>query len=296
MVEKRAVPYILPADPTIHWANPNEMAMPSPPFNAFLPGYPGAQGPVSLAVHLHGGETESPSDGHPEAWYTADGRQGPAYVKELYTYNNAQPATTLWYYDHALGVTRLNIYAGLLGFYLIRDPEDKIAPLLPRGEYEIPLAIQGCAFYETDDATGHNELYYPTIGDNPDVHPYWKSDVISDVITVNGRAWPNLAVDRGQYRFRLLNGSSSRFYNLFFSNGMEFVQIGSDGGYLMAPVKLKTLLMAPTERADILADFSNMRLGDKIILNNNAIAPYPAGKVPDPNTAGQVMQFTVTDR
>jgi spore coat protein A len=289
------IPFILPVDPTLHWANPNKMAMPGPPFKAFPPGYPDAQSPVPTSIHLHGGETPPEYDGNPDAWFTVDGIKGPEFVTDTYTYPNTQPATTLWYHEHTVGVTRLTMYAGLYGFYLIRDPKDTVMPLLPSGKYEIPMAIQDVMFFETDEWTGNNDLSYPTVGSEPELHPYWFSDVLNDVIVVNGKAWPNLDVDRGQYLFRLLNASANRFYELSFSNGMEFVQIGVEGGYLMSPVKLKSVLISPAERADILVDFSDMEAGEKIILKNSAIATYPDGKPPDPETAGQVMQFTVTD-
>ena len=88
---------------------------------------------------------------------------------------------------------------------------------------------------------------------------------------VNGKVWPNMNVDMGQYRFRILNGSNSRFYTINFSNGMSFIQIGSDGGYLQAPAKLTSLLIAPAERADIIVDFSNLSSGEKVILQNSAL-------------------------
>ncbi len=166
-------------------------------------------------------------------------------------------------------------------------------PLLPHGKYEIPMAIQDVMFYETDEETGNNELSYPTAGTDPEFHPYWVSDTLNDIIVVNGKVWPNLNVDRGQYLFRLLNASGNRFYELSFSNGMEFIQIGVDGGYLRSPVKLKKVLIAPGERAEILVDFSDRKPGEKkIILKNSAIATYPDGTIPNPETVGQVMQFT----
>ena len=86
-------------------------------------------------------------------------------------------------------------------------------------------------------------------------------DFLGNTIIVNGKAWPNMDVDQGQYRFRILDGSNDRFYQLRLSNGMSFTQIGSDGGYLKSPVELESLLLGPAERADILIDFSNMPAG-----------------------------------
>jgi spore coat protein A, manganese oxidase len=284
--------HFLPVDPTIHWANPNKMATPVKPFNAFPPGYPKAQFPIPTVTHLHGGETPSAFDGGPDSWFTYNGITGPGFVTRTYEYPNQQEATTLFYHDHALGATRLNLCAGLAGFYLIRDPKDKIAPLLPQGKYEVPIAIQDRMFFQKD-SSGNNDLAFPYVGINPAIHPYWFPEFFGDTIMINGQVWPNLNVDRGQYRFRIVNGSNARFYTLFFSNGMSFVQIGSDGGYLKSAVKLTKLTLGTGERADILVDFSNIAPGTKIILKNNAPGPFPTGTPADPNTVGQIMQFTV---
>jgi len=277
-------PHMFAVDPTLCWANPNNMPMQMPPFQSFPSGYPQAQSPVPLVTHVHGLEVSSTSDGNPDAWWTADGKHGPAYNTEqptapnaaFFRYPNKQPATTLWYHDHALGITRLNVMAGLAGFYLIRDPADPIAPLLPSGGYEVPLAIQDRNFY------ANGSFYFPSDGANPDIHPYWQPMFYGGVTMVNGKVWPNMNVDKGLYRFRLLDGSNALFYTLSFSNGMPFTMIGSDGGYLKAPVFMTQLTIAPAERADILVDFSNFTPGTKIILQNAA--------------AGPIMQFTVTDR
>lgn len=278
-------------DPTVHWANPNNMPMePRKPWPKFPPGFREAQWPVPVVTHLHGGEVQSDSDGHPEAWYTRNGLYGPAYQSSVDTYPNQQEATTLWYHDHALGITRLNVYAGLAGFYLLREGhrECELRNLvLPKDEYEFPLVIQDRMFLT------NGSLYYSEQGINPEIHPYWVPEFFGDTIMVNGKVWPKLDVERRQYRFRVLNGSNARFYNLKLSNGMKFIQIGSDGGYLAKPVTLTSLLLAPAERADILIDFSEIAPGASIIMQNDAKAPYPDGDSPDPDTVGQIMQFFV---
>ncbi|WP_231687848.1 multicopper oxidase [Bacillus sp. FJAT-27251] len=279
-------PHLFPVDPTLHWANPNDFHPQGPPFNPFPPGYVQAQSPVPIVTHLHGGENPSAYDGHPETWFTANGIKGPEFVTRKYTYPNKQQPTTLWYHDHALGITRLNVMAGLAGFYLLRDRYDPIAPLLPSGEFEIPLAIQDRTFNED------GSFFYDQVGVNPDIHPYWVPEFFGNTIVVNGKVWPNLNVKPRQYRFRILNGSNARFYNLSLSNNQSFTQIGSDGGYLPEPVELNSLLIAPGERADVLIDFSLLAPGTQLILTNDANAPFPDGSAPDPNT-GQVMQFTV---
>ena len=282
--------HLFAVDPTLHWANPNHMPahnLPKP-WPAFPPGFEKAQFPVPIVTHLHGGENKSVDDGHPEAWFTFDGKHGPDYRTSKYYYPNKQQSATLWYHDHALGITRLNVYAGLAGFYLLRDcsgPEGRLC--LPKGKYEIPLVIQDRMFH-TDGS-----LLFNNVGVNPDIHPYWVPEFFGDTIMVNGKVWPNLNVDRRQYRFRVLNGSNARFYHLKMSNGMTFTQIGTDGGFLPKPAELTSLLIAPGERADLLVDFSQIPPGTKIRLLNDANAPFPGGEGADPNTVGQIMQFTV---
>ena len=112
---------------------------------------------------------------------------------------------------------------------------------------------------------------------------------------MNGAVWPRLDVDRGQYRFRVLDGSNARFYDLHFSNNMEFTVIGSDGSYMRQPVKVSNLLIAPGERYDILVNFASLQPGAEVLLLNSASAPYPEANKPDPNTVGQVMEFKVAN-
>ena len=151
----------------------------------------------------------------------------------------------------------------------------------------MPLVIQDRAF-NTDGS-----FSYPTVGVEPTTHPYWVNSFIGNTIMVNGKVWPNMNVDKGQYRFRLLNGSNSLFYILKFSNGMSFIQIGSDGGYLKAPVTLTSLFIAPAERADIIVDFSSLASGEKVILQNTALTTNTAE---EKKTMGQIMQFTATSQ
>ena len=298
-------PHSHPVDPTLHWANPNNIMMPTYPFRPYPPGYIRAQWPVPLTTHLHGGEVPSGSDGGPETWFTWNGKHGPDYSTieptspnaAVYYYPNMQQPTTLWYHDHALGITRLNVMSGLAGFYLLRDPEgDDIAPLLPSGKYEMPLVIQDRIFKRNGD------MFFPSDGVNPDVHPYWQPEFFGDTIMINGLVWPNMNVDQGQYRFRFLEGSNARFYTLSFrvdgdltNPALPFIQIGSDGGYLREPVELTEFTFAPGQRVDILFDFSSFEPGTKIILRNTANAPFPDGDPVDPDTTGQIIQFTVTD-
>ena len=266
-------------DPTIHGAEP-----PTPS--------------VRSVVHLHGANTPPESDGYPEYWFTPDptagpnGTGGPPGNFALYRYPNRQQATTLWYHDHALGITRLNIHAGLAGMYILRD-DDEDALNLPKGAYEIALIIQDSTF-NTDGS-----FAFPTTGqgDPLPVPPLWQPEFFGDTILVNGKAWPFLEVEPRKYRFRILNASNARFYALALSSGQPFVQIGTDGGLLPAPVAVSQLVIAPAERCDIVLDFTG-RDGETITVTNSGPTPFPGGGDPDdpsinPNTA-QVMQFRVT--
>jgi len=298
--------HMFAVDPTLHWASPDMNCMlmgATGNFPLFPPGFVGnppwncnAQSPVPIVTHLHGGEVQSTSDGHPEAWWTAGGVIGGGYNSlpenvtnnAIFEYPNAQPPTTLWYHDHALGITRINVLSGLAGFYLLRDPGDTTgANLLPSGKYEVPLAIQDRIF------NVDGSFFFPSAGLNLAVHPYWNPEFFGDTIMVNGLVWPYMNVDRGQYRFRILDGSNARFYTLSFDNKMPFTVIGSEGGYLKAPVTVTEYAIAPGERADILVDFSTLPAGTNIILQNTAKAPTPRGAPANPQTTGQIMQFRV---
>ena len=235
-----------------------------------------------VSLHLHGGNTEPQSDGHPEATFLPG-------QERHYHYHNDQEAATLWYHDHALGITRLNVHAGLAGFYLMRDEWDTgrpgNGPGLPTGEYEVPLVIQDRIF--NPDGT----FEYP-----PGAGRVWAPEFFGDVAVVNGKVWPNLNVDRGLYRFRIINGSNARVYSLRLSTGLPIYQIGTDGGLLDAPVEPGQLVIAPGERADVLIDFASLRAGTKVLLTNNAATPFPDG--PRNVRRGgvplkQIMQFTV---
>jgi spore coat protein A, manganese oxidase len=157
-----------------------------------------------------------------------------------------QDAATLWYHDHAMGIERLNQYAGLFGFFLVRDDAEE-ALNLPHGKYEIPLAICDRFFF------ADGQLHYPDSGDPA---APWVPEIYGDVILANGVIFPYLEVEPRLYRVRLLNSSNSRAYLFSLSNGHHFHQIGSDQGLLAAPVELKELMLSPAERADLLIDFS----------------------------------------
>ena len=222
-----------------------------------------------VVVHLHGGHVGPESDGYPEATMLPGQSQ-------TFHYPNNQLATTLWYHDHAMGITRLNVIMGLAGFYLVRDAAEG-ALNLPSGAYEIPLAIQD----RTLKADG--SLIYPSV---------WREMFFGDKAVVNGKVWPYLDVNRGKYRFRILNGSTSRVYTLHLSNGAPFYQIGSDGGLLTAPVARDSMTITPGERADVVVDFAPYAAGTEILLTNSAPAPFPTADATMP-ALPNLMKFIV---
>lgn len=334
----------LTVDLSFQWANPLKMPQFGQGFDTYDPiifpfgtgmpqGNPGIyEGPQPIVAHLHGAENPSFSDGDPNSWFTPNEEiTGETYVTNKYVYPNTQPATSLWYHDHVTGETRLNVFAGLAGFYLIRgEPESSVSPRLPHGDYDIEMAIADRQF----DTNG--QLFFPdgnplTAGlngppGNPDINPYAIPEFFGDVICVNGKSWPYLEVEPRRYRFRILNASNARMYGLFLTSNATpppIWQIGTDGGLLDTPVNINSfipftynpsnlcppenpnlgpvfdsprLFVAPAERMDIIIDFSGHD-GQVLTLNNDAPAPFPGGgTVSDPEVEGLVMQFRVTKK
>jgi spore coat protein A, manganese oxidase len=203
---------------------------------------------VRTIVHVHGSRVPPASDGYPENWYAA-GRSLTAH------YPNQQDAGTLWYHDHAMSITRLNLYAGLFGFYLIRD-EVEDALNLPVGDYEIPLMLYDRTL------TIDGQLHYPV---STDPARPWVATFAGEAVLANGKLFPYLNVEPRAYRLRIANVSNGRFLYLGLSSGEKFWQIGSDQGLLSAPVTSTHLTLAPGERADVIVDFAG-RDGQKIVL------------------------------
>jgi spore coat protein A, manganese oxidase len=271
----------------------------------------------------------------------AQRRLGQAWMpgSALFEYDNDQRAATMWYHDHTLGMTRANVYAGPAGFYLLRGgPADAVGGTLPGpapalGDppgtryYEIPIAIQdrsfnsdGSLFYPDSRAFFEGldpaQLQIPFIPDQAcdgasDISPIFNPEFFGNTMVVNGKTWPFLEVERRRYRFRFLNGCNSRFLALKFEHPAADVwQIGTEGGFLPAPVRINDLdvqgagpviLLGPAERADVIVDFSNVPAGTAFRLLNRA-PDEPFGGFPpddpediaaDPATTGQVMQFRV---
>ena len=326
-----AAPFLqkyLTQDLTIHWADPTHVSENNNCVQAVTLSGPclnPSMEPIPAVAHLHGAEVLSAFDGHPDSWFTPNSAiKGPGFVTNTYNYVNTQEATTLWFHDHALGMTRLNVYSGMAGFYLIRDNRDTGAANnaigLPAGPFEQELMIadrqfdtQGQLLFPdgtpTDNPTGINGG-----PPNPDMHPFWIPEFFGDVITVNGKSWPFFEVQPRRYRFRFVNASNARFYQMQLvrsdrnhqptnTPGPDIWQIGSDGGFLNAPTDLDAgtnaphLFIAPAERSDVIIDFSGQSGRNFILINGQgAFAPFPSGDPPDPNTSGQVMEFRVNQR
>ncbi|HET7929105.1 MAG TPA: multicopper oxidase [Actinomycetota bacterium] len=348
------LPHLLPVDPTLHWANPPQGSDPThygegprdsrPEFET-TPGV--YTGPVPIVTHVHGAvSVGDESDGYAEAWYLPAANNVPAgYATEgtwydffagkaaskfgitwgpgfaTFQYPNDQRESTIWYHDHTLGMTRLNVYAGPAGFFLVRggpegekavldsrtnttavlpSPAPKEGDMFPPNKtyYEIPIAIQdrsfntdGSLFYPDsreffDGATATNPGFIP----DTDLSPIWNPEFFGNMIMVNGNTWPFQQVERRRYRLRFLNGCQSRFLILDFNAipGVEVWQIGNEGGFLASPVNLTApdhgnrLLMGLAERADLIVDFTNVAVGDYVLANVGPDEPFGGGEPGEP--------------
>ncbi|MDH4271651.1 MAG: multicopper oxidase domain-containing protein [Candidatus Aminicenantes bacterium] len=291
--------------------------------------------PIPAVVHLHGGEVPPVLDGGPDAWFTNTGVGGHGYYTKfgaqgdpppgnyaVYRYPNTQEAANIWFHDHVLGITRLNVYAGMAGAYVLLDPvagnvnnpapanlpKGRPVPGTPDAEHLIPLVIQdrmfdtaGELFFPADSAGGI--LWTP----NPE-HPYWVPEFLGDTIVVNGKTWPTvgtalLPLEAKRYRFLFLNGSNARTYELFLVdavtglNGPPLWVIGTDGGYLDAPVKIdpnaaanNKLVIMPGERYDVIIDFAGFP-NTTLLMRNTGRSPYPKGAPPQAMTLGRIVQI-----
>jgi len=315
-----ALPNRMPVDTTLDWANPGAV---------------GGLTPVPAVAHLHGGDSQYLSDGLPDAWGTPFAelengttslgasiltpQQGRLYSKP-YLYENTQEAGTLWYHDHALGITRTNVYMGLAGFYILRDANENglrlsalpgDAPVLPSHPYEIPLAIQDREF------SADGSLYYPADAKGMP-SPTHLPEFFGRVVLVNGQAWPKQNVEPRKYRLRLLNGSDSRFYDLRFETfaagksiapgagvPVQVLVIGNELGLLDQPALPALdgrpgipavpgiLPIAPGERYDVIVDFSQVPAGSRVVVTNSARSPYPDASLPDKGLTDRLMAFDV---
>lgn len=238
----------------VEWANelPREHFL---PIDHNLHGAESDKPDVRSVIHMHGAKVPPEGDGYPENWYVPG-------KSATYYYPNQQDATLLWYHDHTLGINRLNVFAGMLGLFIVRDPVEE-ALNLPRGKYEVPLVLYDRMF----DLDG--QLYYP-------VSQYagrpWVPEFFGNAILANGKLSPYLEVEPRKYRFRVLNAANGRFFHLSLANGQTLHQIGTDQGLLPAPVGLKQVSLAPGERVDLVIDFSDLG-GEQIVMKNDFAVP-----------------------
>lgn len=280
-----------------------------------------------MTVHLHGAHVQPEYDGDPEAWFAYTGtngvptKTGPTYVTNEYKYPNMNNAGTYWYHDHVLGITRLNVYAGMAGYYILTDPSEASLNL-PSGAYDLGLCIQdrmfnddGSLFYPTNDLMGTTDSISGAVE-----HPGpWVPEFYGNMMMVNGRLWPYLEVEPRRYRFRILNGCNARVLsmalwenindqasNIGGTPGPQITVIGSDQGLLPSPAQLGTpgvdqvtgfqtnaLTQASGERYDIVIDFAGYA-GKTFVLSNDANSPYPGGDPVIPGVDDLIMQFRVS--
>ncbi|MGW4929005.1 multicopper oxidase family protein [Agromyces sp. NPDC004153] len=336
------LPHLLPVDPTLHWANPPggvDGRDTRPTFEATPAAY---DGPVPIVTHLHGAaDVGDESDGYAEAWYLPDavdipmdfategtwyeffaGKAANAFDVEwspgsaTFQYPVDQRASTLWYHDHTLGMTRLNVYAGPAGFLLIRggpDGDDAVldsrsgaTAVLPGPApkendrfpsdttyYEIPIAVQDRSFNEDgslfypDTRALFDGITGPYLPDG-EFSPIWNPEFFGNMMMVNGNTWPFQVVEQRRYRLRFLNGCQSRFLILDFSGipGVDVWQIGNEGGFLAAPVHLSAdhggrVLLGLAERADLIVDFTAAPVGDYVLGNVGPDEPFGGGEPDD---------------
>jgi len=218
---------------------------------------------VRAVTHVHGARVPAGSDGWPEDWYV------PGH-SALFHYPGAQDAATLWYHDHAMGITRLNMYAGLFGAFIVRDPGEQ-ALGLPSGDFDLPLIL--CDRLIAKDG----QLYYP-VSDDPSAP--WVSECHGNAVLCNGKLFPFHEVEPRRYRLRLINVANTSFFDLAMSNGHPFQQIGSDQGLLPAPLERSRIELYPAERADVVVDFSGLA-GQAVQLHHQSEA---------------ILEFRVRDR
>ncbi|HEX5191887.1 MAG TPA: multicopper oxidase domain-containing protein [Solirubrobacteraceae bacterium] len=277
----------------IKTGNPQLTPTPPPPYKPPPPLPPHVN--VWNVVHQHGGFTAPQSDGMPKQSFSPDGVHAESYAtldptrvkrnEAIYAYTNHERASTLWYHDHGMGITSLNVYAGLAGLYLVRDPDNRRLGL-PGGKFDVPLILQDRTFHRDGSLA------------------YTMTEVQgADTPVVNGKAYPFLAVEPRRYRLRILNGSNERFWRLQFAVPRSALPqpwlpvwlIGTDQG-LRAPLQMLNFLISPGERYDLIVDFGQLPMGTKVTLQNyDAPVHYPGASGTGPDIS-EIMQFRVTKR
>ncbi|OOG69644.1 multicopper oxidase family protein [Algoriphagus sp. A40] len=222
-------------------------------------------------IHWHGLVIPAAMDGHPDHRIMPNGSFN-------FQFRVNQQAGTNWYHPHLHGLTGKQVTEGLAGLFIVESEEEK-ALNLPSGTYEVPLIIQDKRLNSSGGIT-----YNPTMGEV-------MTGFLGETILVNGTNKPFLEVSTRFYRFRILNGSTARIYNLVLSNGSDFCVIGSDGSMLPQPESMKNLLLGPGERADVLVDFSGVKLGEMIYLENEEFSGMGEAQG---DQAYKILSFNVT--
>jgi FtsP/CotA-like multicopper oxidase with cupredoxin domain len=265
-----------------------------------------------LTTHFHGGHQPSRSDGFP-AKITVNGKTFDPVIQPNgghfdHTFPQVDPGSisdvadpsdrpsTLWYHDHILDSTGANVYRGLAGFYLVFDELDTgneyTGLRLPSGQFDVPLVIQDRMF------APDGSLVFD---------PFNHDGFLGDKFVVNGKIQPYLNVQGRKYRFRFLNGSNARFYQMFLTNsaGKSFpmTMIGTDGGLTSRPLpNTGSFMIAPAERYEVIVDFSAFQPGETVYFENRLVqdegrGPKGTFEEPELTTAGtRMLQFRVGER
>ncbi len=221
-------------------------------------------------IHWHGLKIPASMDGHPQAIVNP----GSSFN---YQFTINQRAGLCWYHPHPDGATARQAFQGLTGLFIINDAEEASLNF-PSGIYEIPLVIQDKRFTLSDIT------YNPSMGEI-------MSGYMGETIIVNGEAFPYTEVASRYYRFRILNGSNARIYNLAFSNNADLIIIGNDGGLLKNPLAIKSILLAPGERLDALVNFAGLAIGTEVFLESKV---FDNGGSAQGKQGFKMMKFKVT--
>ena len=278
-----------PVDVTFNNQLPTAPLFPADP--ALVP--PGAAD-SRINTHLHGGRIGDTEDGNPFDAYSPGGQsEVPSGGSQTQSYANEQGGTLLWYHDHALGITRTNVYAGLAGGYLLTEPTGS-----PHAVSNVPTAFDASDVRDPYHPAGRIPLHIPLVIQDKNfddrgqlVYPYpWAPEFFGDTCLVNGKAFPYLEVQPRKYRFTFLNGSQSRFYHLRFNKPVSITQIGVELGPIASATAVRSILIGPAERADVIVDFSNLAIGTKAVLADIVLSP---GVVSPTRPLGDCMQFRV---
>ncbi len=243
----------------------------------------------STTSHLHNGHTASESDGNPQDWIDTGEFWDHHYANFPACHDPREKLTTLWYHDHRLDFTAANVYAGLAGFYLLFDEQDSgnendpnpAAWRLPSGKYDVPLLLHDIMFDENGQVRWN---------------PFNTDGILGDRYTVNRIIQPFFQVERRKYRFRILNGGPSRFYQLFLSSGKPWTIITGDGNFLPEPVTAQSIYLSVAQRVDVIIDFSQYKVGDTVTVLNRleqTNGKGPSGRILDPGDG--ILQFQVVE-